>query len=48
MVLDDLPGGDVEKWCLYLSLQRVLEIRSYKIVWIMGHKIHEAMADRDV
>lgn len=31
-----------------LSLQRMLEIKSNKIIWIMGHKIHEAMADRDV
>jgi transposase-like protein len=30
-----------------LSLQRMLEIRSYKTVWTMGHKIRKAMADRD-
>ena len=29
------------------SLQRMLEIRSYKTVWTMGHKIRKAMADRD-
>lgn len=30
-----------------LSLQRMLEIRSYKTVWTMGHKIRQAMAERD-
>ncbi len=30
-----------------LSLQRMLKIRSYKTVWVMGHKIRKAMADRD-
>jgi transposase-like protein len=30
-----------------LSLQRVLKIRTYKTVWTMGHKIRQAMADRD-
>ena len=31
-----------------LSLQRILDIKSYKTVWTMGHKIRKAMADRDV
>ncbi len=30
-----------------LSLQRMLEIKSYKTVWIMGHKILDAMAEQD-
>jgi transposase-like protein len=30
-----------------LSLQRLLEIRTYKTVWVMGHKIRQAMAARD-
>ena len=30
-----------------LSLQRMLKIRTYKTVWLMGHKIRKAMADRD-
>jgi len=30
-----------------LSLQRMLEIRTYKTVWTMGHKIRKAMAERD-
>jgi hypothetical protein len=30
-----------------LSLQRMLDIRSYKAVWTMGPKIRKAMADRD-
>jgi len=30
-----------------LSLQRMLEIKSYKTVWTMGHKIRQAMAERD-
>jgi transposase-like protein len=30
-----------------LSLQRMLEIGSYKTVWAMGHKIRKAMAERD-
>ena len=30
-----------------LSLQRMLEIKTYKTVWIMGHKIRKALADRD-
>ena len=30
-----------------LSLQRILEIRTYKTVWVMGHKIRPAMAERD-
>jgi len=30
-----------------LSLQRMLEIKSYKTLWIMGHKIRQAMSDRD-
>jgi hypothetical protein len=30
-----------------LSLQRILEIRTYETVWVMGHKIRKAMAERD-
>jgi len=30
-----------------LSLMRMLEITSYRSVWIMGHKIRETMAARD-
>ncbi len=30
-----------------LSLQRMLEIKDYKTVWTMGHKIRKAMAERD-
>ena len=30
-----------------LSLQRMLEIKTYKTVWTMGHKIRKALADRD-
>jgi len=30
-----------------LSLQRMLEIKTYKTVWTMGHKIRRALADRD-
>jgi hypothetical protein len=30
-----------------LSLQRMLEIKSYKTVWTMGLKIRQAMAERD-
>jgi transposase-like protein len=30
-----------------LSLQRMLDIPSYKTVWIMGHKIRKALGDRD-
>jgi transposase-like protein len=30
-----------------LSLQRMLEIKSYKTVWTMGHKIRKALAHRD-
>jgi hypothetical protein len=30
-----------------LSVQRILEIRTYKTVWVMGHKIRKAMAKRD-
>ena len=30
-----------------LSLQRMLEIKTYKTVWTMGHKIRQAMAARD-
>jgi hypothetical protein len=30
-----------------LSLQRMLEIKSYKTVWTMGHKIRQALAVRD-
>ena len=30
-----------------LSLQRILEIRTYKPVRAMGHKIRKAMAERD-
>jgi hypothetical protein len=29
------------------SLPRMLEIKSYKTVWIMGHKIRQALAQRD-
>jgi hypothetical protein len=31
-----------------LSLQRILEIESYKSVSTMGHKIHQALAGRDL
>jgi transposase-like protein len=30
-----------------LSLKRMLEIKSYRTVWVMGHKIRKAMADRE-
>jgi len=30
-----------------LCLQRMLEIKTYKTVWTMGHKIRKAMAERD-
>ena len=30
-----------------LSLQQIVEIRIYKTVWVMGHKIRQAMAERD-
>jgi hypothetical protein len=30
-----------------LSLQRTLEIKTYKTVWTMGHKIRQAMAEQD-
>jgi hypothetical protein len=30
-----------------LSLQRMLEIKTYKTVWTMSHKIRQAMAERD-
>jgi transposase-like protein len=30
-----------------LSLQRMLKIKSYKTVWMIGHKIRKAMAERD-
>src|SRR3974377_748179 len=30
-----------------LALQRMLEIKSYKTVWTMGHKIRQALAARD-
>ena len=30
-----------------LSLQRMLEIKTYKTVWTMGHKIRQALAERD-
>jgi hypothetical protein len=29
------------------EMQRLLEIKSYKTAWLMGHKIRKAMADRD-
>ena len=29
------------------SLQRILEIQTYKTVWVMGHKIRQAIALRD-
>lgn len=30
-----------------MSMQRMLEIKSYKTIWMMGHKIRHAMAHRD-
>src|SRR4030042_1233666 len=30
-----------------LSMQRMLEVKTYKTVWTMGHKIRKALADRD-
>jgi len=30
-----------------LSLQRMLEIKDYKTLWTMDHKIREVMAERD-
>jgi len=30
-----------------LGMQRMLDIKSYKTVWLMGHKIRKEMADRD-
>ena len=47
MVLDDLPDGRQKSGASRLSLQRILEIRTYKTVGVMGHKIRKAMAARD-
>ena len=47
MVLDDLSDGAAKSGASMLSLQRILEIRTYKTVWVMGHKIRKAMAERD-
>jgi hypothetical protein len=30
-----------------LSMQRMLEIKTYKTLWTLGHKIRKALADRD-
>jgi hypothetical protein len=30
-----------------LSLQWIFEIRTYETVWVMGHKIHQAMVERN-
>ena len=30
-----------------LTMQRILDFRSYKTVWIMGQKIRQGTADRD-
>ena len=29
------------------EMRRELEIKDYKTVWTMAHKVHKAMADRD-
>jgi hypothetical protein len=47
MVLDDLVDGSPKSGISMLSLQRMLEFKSYKTVWTMGHKIRQAMAARD-
>jgi hypothetical protein len=36
-----------QQWWSPLSMQRMLEIKTYKTVWTMGHKIRKALADRD-
>ncbi|MEJ5301664.1 MAG: IS1595 family transposase [Thermodesulforhabdaceae bacterium] len=30
-----------------MSIKRMLEIKSYKTVWVMGHKMRKAMEERD-
>ena len=48
MVLDDLFDGAAEKRRFHVVYcERILEIRTYKTVWVMGHKIRKAMAERD-
>ncbi len=39
--------GQQKSGASMLSLQRILEIQTYKAVWVMGHKIRKAMAQRD-
>jgi hypothetical protein len=42
VVLDDLFDGPQKSGVSMLSLQRMLEIGSYKTVWAVSHKIHKA------
>jgi predicted DNA-binding transcriptional regulator len=30
------------------EMQRELEIKDYKTIWVMAHKIRKGMSDRDV
>ena len=41
------PMARQKSGILMLSAQRMLNIKSYKTVWAMGHKIRKAMAYRD-
>ena len=47
MVLEIWLMGRQKSGISMKSLQRMLEIKSYKTVWTMGHKIRRALADRD-
>ena len=48
MVLADLVDGTPEKRHLYaVDATDVGGIKTYKTVWTMGHKIRQALADRD-
>ena len=47
MVLDDLFDGAAEKRRFHVVSATDFGIRSYKTVWVMGHKIRKAMVERD-
>ena len=47
MVLDHLVDGAPKSGISMKSLQRMLEIKTYKTVWTMGHKIRKALAHPD-
>ncbi len=47
MVLVNIQDGHIKDGVSIAEMQRELEVKDYKTMWVMAHKIRKAMQDRD-